>query len=151
MKKWIVRLSLSLATLFLLLLLLPLLFKGKIVEAVTQSANQNLQAELSFDPNLRLSFLRQFPNLSVGVQDLTIVGQDSFDGVELLHADELQLTINLKSLFSDHYEIGSIQTEGLRTHIVYLESGKANYDITLPDTGAVDTSEGTPLSLSLER
>jgi uncharacterized protein involved in outer membrane biogenesis len=151
MKKWIVRLSLSLATLFLLLLLLPLLFKGKIVEAVTKSANQNLQAELSFDPNLRLSFLRQFPNLSVGVQDLNIVGQDSFDGVELLHADELQLTINLKSLFSDHYEIGSIQTEGLRAHIVYLESGKANYDITLPDTGAIDTAEGTPLSLSLER
>jgi hypothetical protein len=32
-----------------------------------------------------------------------------------------------------------------------LESGKANYDISLPDTAAVDSSTGTPISLSLER
>ncbi|MFZ9754656.1 MAG: hypothetical protein ACO3DK_01325 [Bacteroidia bacterium] len=151
MKKWIVRLSLGFASLFLLLLLLPFAFKNQVVQAAQKTANQSLNAKVSFDSNVHLSFLRHFPNLSVGIESVNITGIDSFDGVELLHADELQVVINLKSLFGDEYEIGGIYADGLRSHIVYLESGKANYDIVPVDTAAVDTADSAPLYLNLDR
>lgn len=57
MKKILKWTGISIGGIFLLLLVLPFFFKGKIVEAVKQAANDNLNAVVNFD-GVSLSLIR---------------------------------------------------------------------------------------------
>jgi hypothetical protein len=52
MKKILKYTGITLGVIFLLLLIAPFLFKGKIVDAVKQAANDNLNASVNFSPLL---------------------------------------------------------------------------------------------------
>ena len=69
--------GISLGALLAILLILPFAFKGKIVSAVNDAANKNLKATVSFNPDLSLSLIRNFPNLSLGIDDLKILCPNS--------------------------------------------------------------------------
>ena len=108
MKKTLKITGLSLLGLFVLLLILPFLFQGKIVEFVKKEANKQLNATLDFD-KLSLSFIRNFPKATISLRDLSIVGQQEFEGDTLVFAKEISLTVNLASIFgSSGYEISKI-------------------------------------------
>ncbi len=146
--------GITLAVLFSALLILPFAFKGKIVSAVQTAANKNLKATVSFNPDLSLSLIRNFPNLSLGIDDLKIVGKDSFANDTLIHAPHLNLVVDLGSVFGGgKFVIRKIHLQDARANIIYLKSGAANFDIAMADTTATDkpTSDSSaPMSLSIK-
>jgi hypothetical protein len=146
--------GITLAVLFAALLILPFAFKGKIVSAVQTAANKNLKATVSFNPDLSLSLIRNFPNLSLGIDDLKIVGKDSFANDTLINAPHLNLVVDLASVFGDgEIVIRKIHLQDARANIIFLKSGAANFDIAMADTTATEkptTDTSAPMSLSIK-
>ncbi len=153
MKKWLIRFSGLLLVVFIILLTLPLAFKGKILALAKQTASESVTAKISFDDDLSLSLIRNFPNLSVSVNQLSVVGIDSFANDTLFKTDNFRITIDIASLLSDTdpIKIKKIYLNKPQMYVHVLKSGRANYDIVPADTGVVapvDTS-GAPISLAL--
>ena len=146
--------GITLAVLFTALLILPFAFKGKIVSAVQTAANKNLKATVSFNPDLSLSLIRNFPNLSLGIDDLKIVGKDSFANDTLINAPHLNLVVDLASVFGGgEIVIRKIHLQDARANIIFLKSGAANFDIAMADTTATEkptTDTSAPMSLSIK-
>ncbi len=146
--------GITLAVLFAALLILPFAFKGKIVSAVQTAANKNLKATVSFNPDLSLSLIRNFPNLSLGIDDLKIVGKDSFANDTLIKAPHLNLVVDLASVFGGgEIVIRKIHLQDARANIIFLKSGAANFDIAMADTTTTEkptTDTSAPMSLSIQ-
>ena len=148
MKKIIKITGIVIGALFILLLVLPFIFKGKIIEIVKKEANNMLNAQLDFS-DLSLSFIRNFPNASVSLHDLSLTGINEFDGDTLLSAKEIGATIDLASLFgSKGYEIRSILLDRVKINTIVLADGKANWDIMKADTTTVPDSDTAASSSS---
>jgi hypothetical protein len=145
--------GITLAVLFAALLILPFAFKGKIVSAVQTAANKNLKATVSFNPDLSLSLIRNFPNLSLGIDDLKIVGKDSFANDTLINAPHLRLVVDLASVFGGgEIVIRKIHLQDARANIIFLKSGAANFDIAISDTTATEkptTDSSAAMSLKI--
>jgi hypothetical protein len=154
MKKWIIRISAVIAVIFVLLLVLPFMFKGKILSAAQKTASESVTATISFDEDLSLSLIRNFPNLSVGVNNIRVIGQDSFQNDTLFQAKQIRLTLDLASLFSETNPINikKIYAREPRIFVHVLKSGRANYDIVPYDSTAVEApidTSAAPMSLNL--
>ncbi len=140
MKKFLKITGITIGVLFLLLLILPFAFQGKIIEIVKREANSMLNAKLDFE-KLSLSFIRNFPNASVSLKNISIIGINEFEGDTLIAAKEIAATINIKSLFGDSgYEIRRVLLDRVTANAMVLEDGKANWDIMKES----ETPEETP-------
>lgn len=129
--------GISLVSLLALLIVLPFAFKGKIVSAVKEAANNNLNAKVSFNDDISLSLLRNFPNLSLGIQDVKVVGVDSFAQDTLIDAKNIRLVLDLASVWKgETVLIRKIAINDARAQVIFLKSGAANFDLAKPDTTA---------------
>lgn len=139
-KIWTIVLSVF-ALIFVLLLTLPFAFRGKIMEIAKQELNKQLTAEVDFK-KLNLSFIRNFPNASISLKDVYIVGKDDFAGDTLLISKDINLVVNLKSIFGDSgYDVKKIYITDSKVLAHVLKDGRANWDIFPSDTTEVDTTE----------
>lgn len=147
MLKKILKISgISLLVLFLLLLAAPFLFKGKIVQAIKTTANKSLNATLNFDNDISLSFIRSFPNVSLTINKLSIVGKDSFLGDTLVYLPETRMTLDVMSAIKgEEIKVKRVFLSHPRIDIETLPGGTANWDIVKPDTVKTtkDTGGGT--------
>ena len=145
--------GICLGAIIALLFILPFLFKGKIVSAVKEAANNNLNAKVSFNDDISLSLLRNFPNLSLGIDNLKVVGVDSFAQDTLIDAKNIRLVLDLASVWKgETIVIRKIAINDARAQVIFLKSGSANFDIAKPDTTAgtrpQDTA-ATPVAIKI--
>ncbi len=136
---WIV--LLSVVILFLIsLLALPFFFKEKIMEIARNELNKRLTAEVNFR-DLKVSFIRSFPDASLSLKDLYVAGKDDFGGDTLLMSKDVNMVVNLKSLFGDTgYEVKKVEINDSKIHAHILKDGRANWEIFPEDTTEVDTA-----------
>src|SRR5436190_18746884 len=99
MKKLIKWVSIIVLVLLILAIVLPFLFKDKIVAKIKEEANKNLNAKVDFG-DFSLSLIRHFPNFSMRIDRLSIVNLEPFAGDTLLFSKSLSLTIDLMSVIS---------------------------------------------------
>ena len=136
--------GICLGAIIALLFILPFLFKGKIVSAVKEAANNNLNAKVSFNDDISLSLLRNFPNLSLGIDNLKVMGVDSFAQDTLIDAKSIRLVLDLTSVWKgETVVIRKIAITDARAQVIFLKSGAANFDITKPDTSTVAAPQDT--------
>ena len=136
--------GICLGAIIALLFILPFLFKGKIVSAVKEAANNNLNAKVSFNDDVSLSLLRNFPNLSLGIDNVKVVGVDSFAQDTLIDAKSIRLVLDLASVWKgETVVIRKIAISDARAQIIFLKSGAANFDISKPDTTAGTAPQDT--------
>ena len=83
---------------FAMLLVLPYAFKDKIMKLAKVQVNNKILAKVDFD-DFSLSFIRHFPNATVRVGNLRIVGVGEFAKDTLISCEKIDLVLNLKSLF----------------------------------------------------
>lgn len=134
MKKKLGIVAAILASVLAILIILPFVFEGKIANLVKSEANKTMKAKLEFK-NLSLSFIRNFPKATIGLQDLAIVGTGSFAKDTLMAADELRISVSLLSIFSDKgFEVSQILLDKANIKLKVLKDGQVNWDIMLPDS-----------------
>ncbi len=138
--------------LFLALLLLPYLFKGKILELAKKTINDNIEANVAFT-DIDLSLIRSFPNLQVDVEKISVVNKGYFDGDTLASIETLTLIVNLKSVISgDQIDLKKINVVQPRIFLAVSDSGKVNWDITksAEDQDQQNSTDSSPLNLMLK-
>ena len=108
--------------------IIPIVLKEPITNAVKEEANANLNATIDFK-DVSISLLRSFPDLYVGVEELSVTGKDEFEGRTLVYLKTLVLDVDLMSAFSGKPVINEIALTGGLANVIVLENGKANYDI----------------------
>lgn len=144
MKKFLKVSVIIVGILFILLLLAPLLFKNQLVTQVKKVANRQLNATLNFDNDISLSFIRNFPNASLRVRDLSIIGKGEYDGDTLAYIKNIRLVIDLSSLFGGKaYRIKNVVLQKPYVQLLVDGAGRPNWDIMLPDTGTAVSTPST--------
>ncbi|MCB9179262.1 MAG: AsmA family protein [Flavobacteriales bacterium] len=141
MAKWTKRILISLGVLIVLLLgaaiLIPILFKDRIEAAVKDEVNKNLNAVVDWG-EWDLTILKNFPNLTVEVENVKVSNVAPFEGIDLARIGSFTATVDIKSLFRDRIEIKRIGLVRPRIHVKVLEDGRANWDITKADSTATE-------------
>ena len=112
--------------------------------------NTNLNAQVDFK-DVDISFFRHFPHVAAGLENLQIIGTGDFSKDTLLSAKKIDAALNFMSLFGDaEMKIYSITVDKPRIHAMVNKEGKANWDITKPDTSATPGKENE-FKLSLKK
>ncbi|MFW5724837.1 MAG: AsmA-like C-terminal region-containing protein [Bacteroidota bacterium] len=153
MKKFLKITGAILMVFLALLIILPVVFKGRIAEQVKVAINKNVNAEVDFG-TFRLSFLRSFPDLTFRLNELYVGGVDHFEGDTLAAVSSTFVTIDLMSLFgSGGYEIKSIRVDQPHVMLKVLEDGRVNWDIVVDTTDEQpdDALEESDFNLALKK
>ena len=157
MKKMLRILLITLGVILLLLILLPIVFKSKIEAMVKEKVNEEVHATVDWS-RFNLSFFRGFPDLSINLHHVSVIGLEPFEGDTLAGLERFELRVNPFSAFSKNIEVKSILVDRPLINGRVLEDGKANWDITTsPESSTaqedLETGEGgaSSMSVSLKR
>lgn len=134
------------------LIALPFIFKDKIIEFAKTEINNNLNAKVDFG-EIDLGIFSSFPNLTLDLNKLSVIGVDDFQKDTLITFDCLSTELDLFSVFGDQIKIKGIELNNPNIHVKVLKGGKANWDIMKPSTdttGTTDTS-ATHFKLALKK
>jgi len=133
-KKIAITFAILLVILFTAAACIPFIFKKQIVAKVKSSINDEVNAKVNFE-EFDLSLISSFPNLGIELNDLSVVGIDSFATDTLANIKQLQLNLNLMSVIKGGtYEIKSVLLDEPTIYARVLKSGKANWDIMKQDS-----------------
>ncbi|MBT2558633.1 AsmA family protein [Hymenobacter sp. ISL-91] len=145
MRKFFIGLGVFLVVVVAFLALAPLLFKDKIKAAFDKQLAQRVRAEVQYDPeNIDVTLLSTFPDLALRINQLRIIGQDSFARDTLAYLPQTRIGLNLMSVISgDQIKIKNITLEEPDLNIKVLKSGRANWDVFVSDSAAATKGQDT--------
>lgn len=151
MKRFLKITATVVAVVLVVAIVTPLLLRGKIGDIVKREANAMLAARLDFE-KLDISLLRNFPNASLNLKGLTLVGTERFEGDTIVAAKRISVVVNLMSLVGDEgFEVRKIVLASPAVHAHKLADGAVNWDVMKP-SGEADTTaaeESAPSSFRL--
>ncbi len=125
------------------LAVIPFAFQSKIMELAKKELNKQLNANVDFK-SLNVSLFRNFPDASLSLKELQIIGVGDFSKDTLLSGRDINMVINLKSLFSDTgYDVKKLEFNNANVFAHVLKDGRANWDIMKSDSTEVDTTKST--------
>ena len=144
MKKTIFIILAVFAFLLVTLIALPFIFKDEILARVDKEIAGAVNAQVFYDhDNISLSVFKSFPSVSATIREFGVVGNEPFQFDTLLHANEFQVDLNLKSvLFDDVPKLTAVHLNGGSVYVKVLEDGTANYDIAV-DSGGEEVNSDT--------
>lgn len=137
-------------------IILPIAFKGKIIEMIKQTANENVNAKVNFSDDITLSLFSNFPDFTLGIKELSIEGINEFEGDTLVYLKEFTATLDVMSVIKgEQIKIREVLLDEPYINAIILKDGKANWDIAKPSTDTlaeepIDTSE-TKFNIALKK
>ncbi len=155
MKKFIKYLLIAFVTIIVAAMVLPFLFKSKILQIAKKEANNNINARVNFSDDIGLSIIKSFPNFTLQINNLSVVGINDFEGDTLVSLKELSTTLDIMSVIKgDKIKIRSILLSQARIHAIVQKNGKTNWDIAKPsnDSSKADAAAGeSKFNISLKK
>lgn len=152
MKKVLKVIGIIVAIILVVMIVAPFLFKDQIVSTVKKEANKQVNAVIDFDNDISLSFFRNFPNASLGMKDLSVVGIGEYQGDTLAYVQNLHVVIDLASLFGQTYQIRDVSLDEPFIQLLVDSSGHANWDIAKEDTAALsEDNSASTLRIGLQK
>lgn len=159
MKKALIIFASLLITFLGILFTLPYFFKDDIKAAIDKELAASVNADINFDiNNFDLSIFPNFPNLTVSIQELTVIGRDDFAGKTIFGIDKMEVELNLKKIiFDDQMSVQGILLDHPVIWIKVLANGKANYDIAIASEETTEVVVETtkkpskPFKISIEK
>lgn len=138
----------------LALILIPVLFKPQLLRLAETEINKQVNAQVAFR-DLDISVFRNFPQLSIGLEEVSVVNRAPFEGDTLVAFDRFSVCVNLFSLFDlSNLEVNEVLLDRPRIYGQRDSLGRANWEITYPDSVAkpqtAEASSGTDSQLKLK-
>lgn len=152
MKKFLKISGISLLVILVVLVALPFLFKDKIQAMVMNELNKKLNAKVEVE-DVSLSLFKQFPDFSLGLSNVIVVGTGDFANDTLLNLGEAKLRLDLMTVLKgEQIEIKQLDLDKASTKLIVHKDGKANWDIVKPDSTVSTEAEqpSKPFKLNLE-
>lgn len=150
--KKILKISLiSILAIIVLAIASTYIFRGKIVELVKTEINKNINARVDFS-GVNISVFRSFPRVSIGLDDIQVIGTGIFGQDTLLAAKRLDAAVNVMSFIrGKDMNIYSISLDNPRIHALVSKDGIANWDIVKPDSASKPEEKTEPFHLQLKK
>jgi AsmA protein len=127
------------------IIFVPTIFKDQIASVLSSELNHGVDADVTFS-DADVNLWRNFPQITVTLNDFVIAGKREFSGDTLIRAQELHLVLNtLKLIIHDGIEINHLSLQSPDILIVDLSAGKSNYDIVLSDS--TDSSDDVVIDI----
>ena len=157
LKKGLKITGVTVAVILVFMLVLPFMFKDKVIIIVKKEANEMLNAKLDFE-SLDISLFSHFPSASIELNGLTLSGIDDFENDTLVSAESIDVAVNVMSLFSDKgFDVNYVVLDKPSIKAVKLADGRVNWDIMKPDTTATaeapvsEEEASSPFKVKLQR
>jgi len=132
MKKFLKIFFGTIGVIVILLIIIPIIFKKPILKKVQTLINENVNATVKF-ADFNLSLFKGFPDLSVELTDLSVVGINQFAGDTLVAFKSFYAEVNLLSAISgSQIKVKAIVLDHPTLNGKVLADGKANWDIAKP-------------------
>ncbi len=149
LRKLLIGFGALLGLLLIALIVLPMVFKKDIEAKLKTEINKSLNATVGWS-DLSLTFFAHFPSLSITLDNLTVVGKQEFAADTLAAIKRFDLAVNpWKVIFGGGVEIKHIYVNQPSIYAHVLPSGKANWDIALPDSAKPATADTSKSTLAL--
>jgi uncharacterized protein involved in outer membrane biogenesis len=128
------------ASLLVALLVVPFFFRDRIATRLETEINAAVNARLAWD-GVGLSLLRDFPNVTLSLDRLSIVGVKPFAGDTLVAMREARLVLDVGSVIGyltsgDRIVVRELVLQQPAVQLRVLADGTANWDIARPRAGA---------------
>lgn len=131
--------------------LIPYFFKDDLLNMGKRFANERIDAKLDFnEKTVSLSILRNFPNLSFSIEDLSVTGKNEFEGKKLADIGRFYFTINLIDVIRKNYKINGIILDDADFYVKVLRNGKANYNIVESSSDTNTSKNSVELKLAID-
>ncbi len=158
MKKVVLIITLVFFVLMVGLISIPLLFKQSLLEKTKTSINKNINAKVEFE-EFHLSLFKNFPKLTLGFGNVSVVGKEEFQSDTLLSIKNASAQTGLAALFKKSgINIEQIVLEQPILNFIAGKSGNVNWDLEVkPETGAQIPSQPAsgeivePFTLQLDK
>lgn len=152
MKKVLIGIVVFLVLVISALIILPIVYKDKILKAANNAASEKINAKLSIgdiDVSI-LKNIKQFPDITLVAKDIKIVGIQQFSADTLFQSDEILLALDIKSIFQNEQamKINAVEVHKAKIKAVVDGNGQANWDIMKPDS--TSSKESKPFALTLK-
>ena len=141
LKKILKTIGFLILAVLLAFILFPFVFKDKIISSVKNAINDSVNADVEFG-EVDMSVWKSFPQIYISVDDLSITGIDTFEGLSLLKTDRLNIDFSLWSLIRKN-SVPAITHFGLKNpeiNILVLNPEQANYMISKTESDTAGTS-----------
>jgi hypothetical protein len=145
--------GITLATIILLLFLIPVVFKKQVQALVKKEINKQLNATVDFK-DVKLSLLRHFPKATITIKGLTIVGKGEYSKDTLIAADKMDATAGLFSVLKGKdIKVHGLYASNPRIHLLMNKFGRANWDIAKasPPSGKAADTAASNFKLQLKK
>jgi hypothetical protein len=154
MKKLFKIIGIVLLLFIAILIAIPFVLESKIDAIVQNYAEENLNADLSFD-DISLSLISSFPKAEVSVDNLKLINRAPFEGETLASVKSLSFEMGISELFKGTEEpliINEIITNELLLVIKTNKTGSVNYDIIKASdaSATAQTSDSGTFSFDIE-
>jgi hypothetical protein len=152
MKKVLKRIGIGVLVILVLLIATPFLFQSQIKDMIKNFINDNVNAKVEF-ADVNLSLLKNFPQATVTIDDLSVVNFAPFENDTLVYSKSFVLEMSVKELFKSSDEaiaVNAITIDQTSINIIVDENGNANYDIAKssePSTETEASSSGFAFNL----
>ena len=124
------------------ILLAPWLFKKQIGVAVDDAVKEFIVTPVTFD-DLDISFFKNFPNLSVSLEKLSIAAPAEFGSLKTVETGSVDLGIDVFSLFGDQIKFTQLYVNEGKFNIITDSLGNFSFAV-------FKTSEETPEKSSFD-
>src|SRR5947209_3364541 len=132
-RKLAIGLGASVAGLLVVLAVLPLLFRDRIAARLKTEANAAVNAQIGWR-SVGVGVFRNFPNVTVSLDGLSVVGAKPFVGDTLLAMREARLVLDVASVVrylgsGAPIVVREITLGAPKVHLRVLPDGTRNWDI----------------------
>jgi hypothetical protein len=145
MRKILLGVLLFLVVLVAAAALVPVLFKDKLRALADKQLAERVRAKVLYDPaNIDVSLLSSFPDMTLNVRELRIIGLDSFSRDTLAYLPNLRVGMDIMSVVrGEEIKIKSVELERPSLSLRKLKSGLTNWDIMISDSAAAAKGQDT--------
>lgn len=148
MKKIIIAVFSFFTVLIALAIAVPFIYKKEIIQLAYDEIEKKIDAKTNIG-NVNLSILRNirnFPNIALSLDDVTLVGKNNFDGDTLLNLGNIKASLDIMSVIKgEEYKIKAIEISDVYLNAIVNKEGLQNWNIVKPS----ETTDKEPTKFKL--
>lgn len=146
-RKILIPIAVLVGLLLLAAIVVPLALKGRIMERVQRELAEQVDARVELG-GFRVSLIRNFPDVSLRLDDLLIIGNEPFESDTLADVGRFYMSLNIRTILRGDYEVSRVRLDDATFLFKLLEDGQANWNIfpgfssdAEPDPGEVQPDD----------
>ncbi|WP_216690461.1 AsmA family protein [Hymenobacter siberiensis] len=132
----------------------PFLFKDKLRAVADKQIAQRVRAKVLYNPaDIDVSVFHSFPDLTLDIKNLRIIGLDSFSRDTLAYLPSLRVGLDVMTVIrGQEIKINNVELEQPDLSLRRLKSGLANWDMIISDSAAAAKGQDTSqVSLAIKK